>query len=124
MHIHLSLEKPVWLALGIQAHLIDRDDLQVGITVRIKALMPGDAIVLDILDGGNDRRTERLGASGITGVAGSMRPICQSGLDRLDQDVRAVIGSSAVDVVKAALYCWTNVWALGFLDVSTTATVP
>ena len=27
-----------------------------------------------------------------------MRPICQSGLDCLDQDVRAVIGSSAVDV--------------------------
>src|SRR6266700_3827024 len=60
--------------------------------------MPGKAIIRGSLDSGNNRRAEGYSSSCIAGTRGSLRPICQGCLDRLDYDVRGVIGSSAVDV--------------------------
>ena len=91
-------ENPVRLVTGVQAQLIGRDDLVGGITIRIKALMSGNTSKVAVLDGIDDGLTERLGTSKIAGVCWGMDAVCQSRLDRLNQDVRAVISRRTIDV--------------------------
>src|SRR5258708_32941974 len=60
--------------------------------------MACDAIIRNALDSIDDSLTECLGPGCITGVSGGVSAISKGSLDRLDQDIGTVIGSSTVDV--------------------------
>src|SRR6266852_1179525 len=91
-------EDPVGLVHGIETKLVDGDDLIGGIAIGVKALVAGHPGIVDALDGVDHRLPERLAPCRITGAGRRLSPIGQRRLDRLDDDVGAVIGRSTVDV--------------------------
>src|SRR5579883_876351 len=95
----LGDEFPVRLSI-YRSKLIDRDDLISCVTVLIKRLVTGNAIIGDALDGINHSLAESCCASSIAGTCRGLRAILDSGLDRLDQDVHAVIGSRAIGTIS------------------------
>ena len=96
-HRHLLLENPVRLATGVSGNLIDRNDLVRGIAILIKGLMAGDPIIGNVLNSVDHSLAERLGTSHIARIPRGVSTLGKGCLDRLNQDVCAVIGSGAVD---------------------------
>ena len=88
---------PVWLTSGVGSQLIDGDDFVGGIAISIKGLMAGDAIKGNALYRADDRLAEGFAPCRIIGILRRVRPIGQGSLDRLDDDVGAVIGRCTVD---------------------------
>src|SRR5712692_6279990 len=99
-HGHSRLVDPIGLAARIVSQLVDRDELVGGVTIGVEGLVTGDPIQGSALDGIDHRLAERFGPGLITRVGRGMRPVGQRRLDRLDQDVRTVIGRRAVHVQR------------------------
>src|SRR5262249_34169035 len=88
---------PVRLATSVIGDLINRDDLVSGIAILIKGLMAGDPIIGNVLNSVDHSLAECLGTSHIARILRGVSPLGKGCLDRLNQDVCAVIGSRALD---------------------------
>src|SRR5579884_2254450 len=83
--------------------LVDRDGLIGGIAVGIKALVPGDAVIVGLGDLIDYSLAERAGRSKVSRVGGRLSPGLDSGFDGVEQNLRAVITTSAISAQRAIL---------------------
>src|SRR5713226_5870342 len=81
--------------------LVDRDGLVGRVTVCVKALMTGDAIVIGLGYLVNHCLAECLRCRAITRAGGSLRASCNSGLDRREQDLHGIITARAIGTQRA-----------------------
>ena len=97
-HCHLILENPVRLVASVRGNLIDRDDLVCSIAILIKGLVASDPIKGNVLNGVDYRLAERLGTGSIARVLRRVSTIGKGRLDRLNEDIRTIIGCCTVDI--------------------------